>query len=92
MPDDASAPFLREAHNADRKWRKENILPENLGATEIIEGSGYTVLTDAINRTDADLLSAGAHARTGLATRLLGSFTSGLLHDPPTDLIVACTD
>lgn len=89
MPKDTAAPFLNEAKAAERSWREKNDLPAALGPVEIDEGGGYEVLSAALNRTGADLIALGTHARSGLVTRILGSFAATMLRDPPTDLILA---
>ncbi len=89
MPQDTAAPFLNEARAAERAWRAEQELPKALGPVDIEEGAGYEVLAAALNRTGADLIALGTHARSGFVTRLLGSFAATMLRDPPTDLILA---
>ncbi|SPH17355.1 Putative universal stress protein [Defluviimonas aquaemixtae] len=92
MPSDTQAPFLREAQAAERDWRKSETLPSTLEKVEIIEGSAFDVLADAIRANGADLVAVGTHARSGLATRLLGSFATSLIRNVTTDVILARPD
>ena len=92
MPSDTQAPFLREAQAAEKAWRKTESLPGTLDKVEIIEGSAVDVLADAVRNHGADLVAVGAHARSGLASRFLGSFATTLIREVQTDVVVARPD
>lgn len=89
MPGDVHAPFLREARVAESGWRKTETLPEAAEHVDIVEGSASDVLDAAIREHGADLVAVGAHARTGIVARVLGSLTRSLIREATIDVIVA---
>lgn len=80
------APFRHEAEAARDDWLAAETLPEGLPEVEIAEGTVTEVLARALK--GATLLALGTHARSGLYGFLAGSHCTGLMRDPPCDLLI----
>ncbi|MGI1661193.1 universal stress protein [Palleronia sp. KMU-117] len=86
---EAAAGFVRDAEDASARWMDLTALPPTLTKPEIRAGALSTVLGSELAALRPDLLALGAHARLGIAHRMLGSFALELVRDPPTDLLIA---
>ena len=77
----------REAGELAEAWQRD------FGLTgvepEIITGSVHQVLDAELKSFAPQLLSIGAHTRSGLGLHRLGAFTAELIRQPPVDLLVA---
>ncbi|MBC7139089.1 MAG: universal stress protein [Defluviimonas sp.] len=82
------APFRREAESARAAWHEAERLPAGVPEVEIVEGSMAEVISEALHREQATLLALGAHARSGFSGWLTGSHCTGLMRDPPCDLLI----
>lgn len=80
------APFRHEAEAARDDWLAAETLPEGLPEVEIAEGTVTEVLARALK--GATLLALGTHARSGIYGFLAGSHCTGLMRDPPCDLLI----
>lgn len=64
----------------------------NTGASmlrnEVVEGTPYLVLTQAVEKLGADLLAVGTHGSGSVAQMIWGSVATALLENPPCDLLV----
>lgn len=87
--DALAASFLSEATQADASWRAGTALPVTLHATQFVEGSPYGTLKSIAEQGGAQMITAGAHGRTGAHRALLGSLANDLLRDPPCDVLIA---
>lgn len=56
---------------------------------EVVTGGIFQVLESKMQSDEPDLLAIGAHTRSGLGFHRLGALASGLIRNPPTDLLVA---
>ena len=89
-PSDAAAttlPFLHEAEDQYREWADTAQLTD-LPKPQFIDGSPHAALDQIMASDPADLLDLGAHSRSNLGRYVLGGFTSGLIRNPPCDLLV----
>lgn len=89
MPADAAGSFIGEAEAAEAGWRQRETLPAALGKVALVEGAIGQVLTDVVRREDAELITVGAHARSGVHNALVGSFATRMMRDAPCDLLIA---
>lgn len=80
------APFRHEAEAARDDWLAAETLPEGLPEVEIAEGTVTEVLARVLK--GATLLALGTHARSGIYGFLAGSHCTGLMRDPPCDLLI----
>ena len=71
-----------------RAWAEAGGLPEGVAEPEVIDGALNAVFASELTTRSADLVIIGAHARHGLAHRVLGGFARELVRDPPTDLLI----
>jgi nucleotide-binding universal stress UspA family protein len=78
-----------EAEAERKAWLARALLPKAAGLPEIVEGSLHQVFTAQIAQRQPDLVAIGAHARTGAAPLILGSFANDLMRALPCDLLVA---
>ncbi len=86
---DLAASFIAEATDADNAWRANNALPVTMGHTQFPHGSAMAALKHSARSMRADLITAGAHGRTGAHRALLGSVASDLMRAPPCDVLIA---
>ncbi|MGO4915625.1 universal stress protein [Pseudogemmobacter sp. W21_MBD1_M6] len=78
-----------EAEAERRAWLADALLPKAAGLPEIVQGSLHQVFTAQMAQRQPDLVAVGAHARTGTAPFILGSFANDLMRELPCDLLVA---
>lgn len=83
------AAFIKETRQSDAAWRAAETLPEQLGETRIVAGSGYAVINRTVAEEKAELVCVGAHSRAGAALTILGSLATDLMRTPPCDLLIA---
>ena len=79
---------LREARRQLRLWADAGGLPEGVAMPEAVDGALGAVFASEIVGRSAQLAILGAHARHGLAHRLLGGFAREIIRDPPCDLLI----
>lgn len=77
----------RETTDLAEAWKKDCAVPGKL--PEIVTGSVHQVLESRLATFAPQLLSIGAHTRTGPGLHRLGSFAAELIRQPPVDLLVA---
>lgn len=88
-PDDVMGETLvRETRRQMRLWVDAGGLPEGVSPPQVIEGALLPVFQGELATHSAELAILGAHARHGLAHRLLGGFARELIRDPPCDLLI----
>lgn len=80
---------LRDAEDARARWMDLTALPSTMTPPEVRAGALSAVVGSELSALRPDLLTLGAHARLGIAHRMLGSFALELVRDPPTDLLIA---
>jgi hypothetical protein len=78
-----------EAESAREAWVHSESLPEELAEVDTIAGSLGRVLEHQLRTTKAELVALGGHTRSLYLASSLGSFTAGLIRDPPVDLPIA---
>lgn len=74
---------------ADRRAWLAHGSPPRASMPEIVHGSLHQVFAAQMVQRQPDLVAVGAHARTGTAPFILGSFANELMRAPPCDLLVA---
>ncbi|MDJ0626969.1 MAG: universal stress protein [Rhodobacter sp.] len=83
------AQFYLRAARADLADWARHAQTETLAArTEVAEGALHQVLDRLIAGWHPDVLTLGAHGRTGKAPFLLGSFANDMMRNPPCDLLI----
>ncbi len=80
--------YLREVSAQMKNWATSGGLPEGVAMPDIQEGGLTEIYGQMLGRRKPDLIAIGAHARSGLAPYMLGSFAASLVRDPPCDLLV----
>ncbi|MDJ0824858.1 MAG: universal stress protein [Rhodobacter sp.] len=80
--------YLREAKADLGAWAAREGTEALAEKTEVAEGALHQVLDRLIVGWHPDVLTLGAHGRTGKAPFLLGSFANDLMRDPPCDLLI----
>lgn len=78
-----------EAEATRGEWCTAQGLPEELCVVTPISGSLGEVIDRHIRSFKPDMIALGAHTRSRFSTHSLGSFAAALLHDPPTDILLA---
>jgi nucleotide-binding universal stress UspA family protein len=86
---EAAGGHLRNAEDARARWMDTQPLPVGIEAPDLRVGALLTVFSSEFAKTAPDLVAVGAHTRMGLAGRILGSFATDLVRDPPADLLIA---
>lgn len=86
--DDMLETFSKEPRENDAQWRRSTDLPDQLAATQIVEGSAAEALSQVARRKDAHLIVVGAHGRVGQMRAFLGSVAADLMRAPPCDVLI----
>lgn len=77
--------IAKETKDLAEDWSTN--LPADLSPVDLIHGGIGPAVAELVNSWHPELLAIGAHTRS-LSISGLGSFTSELLRDPPTDLLI----
>ena len=81
--------FGQEARRDYETWKAMFPLPQSAPAPQFFEGSASDALHAFLDTKHHDLLAIGGHTRSNAARYVLGGFTSGLIRNPPCDLLIA---
>ncbi len=80
--------LLREARRALRDWAEAGGLPEGVPGPLVVEGPLGPLFQSELTTHSAELAILGAHARHGIAHRVLGGFTRHVARNPPCDVLI----
>lgn len=81
--------FRRESELEFATWKAVFPVPWNLPDPIYMEGSVGQVLDELMARGSYDLLALGGHTRSNAGRYVLGKFASGMIRNPPCDLLIA---
>ncbi len=81
--------FRKEAERDYETWKAVSKLPERLPAPIFVEARARDALEDVMAQGAFDLLVIGAYTRSNAGRYFLGGFSSGLIRNPPCDLLLA---
>ncbi|MCV3272812.1 universal stress protein [Roseobacter sinensis] len=81
--------FREEAERDYETWQAVSELPDGLPDPVFVEAKARDALTDIMAEDDYDLLVIGAYTRSNAGRYILGGFSSGLIRQPPCDLLLA---
>ncbi|MGZ2257202.1 universal stress protein [Roseobacter sp. A03A-229] len=81
--------FRKEAERDYATWEAVSHLPEGLPQPVFVEAKARDALDEVMEQDDYDLLVIGAYTRSNAGRYILGGFSSGLIRQPPCDLLLA---
>ncbi len=81
--------FRQEAERDFETWKTIYGLPSDLEAPIFAEARPRDALDDLMADGDYDLIAIGGHTRADGGRYFVGRFTSGLIRNPPCDLLIA---
>ena len=83
--------FRQEAERDFETWKTIYGLSPDLAAPIFVEARARDALDDLLEAATYDLIAIGGHTRADGGRYFVGRFTSGLIRNPPCDLLIAKT-
>lgn len=81
--------FRQEAERDFESWKTIYGLAPDLAAPIFVEARARDALDDLLDDATYDLIAIGGHTRADGGRYFVGKFTSGLIRNPPCDLLIA---